>query len=391
MRSRSAYSHAPLELSGVPSLMTSVLEVSDNRWLFASALFGLADRGKPCSAGNPLRSRSDPSQQEHYPRGSAPASDRLISIIFHSLYGAVGRRESKTHISDARFGFHRPTTGGRFAPRRLCGPGSDATSTTFPDSVEVVIIPDLRNPVDWYPILQGVDVIIHLAGLAHVKTFNTAYSEFDQINRIATQHLAQAVKEAGIDRFIYISSVRAQVGASAAHSVREQDEPNPSNHYGRSKLAAELAIRAAGVPFTIFRPVVVYGPHPKGNVRTLVRFARSPFPFPIASFSGRRTLLGIDNLVSAIDFALNNPVTIGETYMLADSTPMTVNEILTILRKIQGRSLTTINVPQVIIRLSLMMCGRGDLPARDRAALDAEHAARGFAFRPIIGRPSTAI
>src|SRR5664280_429256 len=235
---------------------------------------------------------------------------------------------------------------------------------SFPDSVEAAIIPDLKNPVNWNPILRGVDIIVHLAGLAHVNIRDTAYSEFDQINRIGTQRLAQAAKEAAIERFVYISSVRAQVGASAVQVIREQDEPCPTDQYGRSKLAAELAIRVAGVPFTIFRPVVVYGPHPKGNIRTLVRIARSSFPLPVAGFSGRRALLGIDNLISAIVFALNNPITVGETYMLADSAPMIVSEIVAILRKMQGRSLRAINVPQVIIRLSLMMCGRGDLWSR---------------------------
>jgi len=91
---------------------------------------------------------------------------------------------------------------------------------SFPDSVEAAIIPDLKNPVNWNPILRGVDIIVHLAGLAHVNIRDTAYSEFDQINRIGTQRLAQAAKEAAIERFVYISSVRAQVGASAAHLVR---------------------------------------------------------------------------------------------------------------------------------------------------------------------------
>jgi nucleoside-diphosphate-sugar epimerase len=233
---------------------------------------------------------------------------------------------------------------------------------SFPDLVEAVIIPDLKNPVDWNPVLRGVDFIVHLAGLAHVKISDTAYSEFDQINRIGTQRLAQAAKEAAIERFVYISSVRAQVGASAAHLVCEQDEPCPTNQYGRSKLAAELAIRAAGVPFTIFRPVVVYGPHPKGNIRTLVRIARSFLPLPV--LRNRRSLLAVDNLISAIVFALNNPVTIGETYLVADSGPMTMSENFAILRKMQGRSLTSISVPQVIIHLSLMMFGRKDLWAR---------------------------
>ena len=152
---------------------------------------------------------------------------------------------------------------------------------SFPDSVEVAIVPDLLNPIDWNPVLRGVDIIVHLAGMAHSRIADTAYSEFDQINWIATQRLAHAAKEAGIDRFIYISSVRAQVGASAVQAIREQDEPCPTNQYGRSKLAAEQAVRAAGVPFTIFRPVVIYGPHPKGNMRTVVQLARSFLPLPV--------------------------------------------------------------------------------------------------------------
>ena len=110
---------------------------------------------------------------------------------------------------------------------------------SFPDSVEVAIVPDLKNHIDWNPILRGVDIVIHLAGMVHSEVPETAYSEFDQVNWIATQRLAHAAKEAGIDRFIYISSVRAQVGAFAVQAIHEQDEPRPTNQYGRSKLAAE--------------------------------------------------------------------------------------------------------------------------------------------------------
>jgi UDP-glucose 4-epimerase len=235
---------------------------------------------------------------------------------------------------------------------------------SFPDSVEVAIVPDLKNHIDWNPILRGVDIIVHLAGQAHSKIPESAYSEFDQINWLATQRLADAAKDVGVERIVYISSVRAQVGASAVQAVREQDEPRPTNQYGRSKLAAEQAIRAAGVPFTIFRPVVVYGPHPKGNMRTVIQLARSPLPLPVTSFTSRRSVLGVENLISAIIFVLNNPATIGETYLIADSKPMTIVEILTILRKIQGRSMSTIYVPQVIIRFLLMMCGRQHLWSR---------------------------
>ena len=235
---------------------------------------------------------------------------------------------------------------------------------SFPDSVEAVIIPDLKDPIDWTPILQGVDIIVHLAGPAHSKIPENAYSEFDQVNWLATQRLADATKEAAIERFVYISSVRAQVGASAVQAVRESDEPRPTNQYGRSKFAAEQAIRASGVPFTIFRPVVIYGPYPKGNMQTVVQLARSCLPIPVASFTSRRSVLGVKNLISAIIFALNNPDTIGETYLVADLKPMTIGEILTMLRKMQGRSLATIYVPPVVIRRLLMICGRIDFWAR---------------------------
>ncbi|HZM07602.1 MAG TPA: sugar nucleotide-binding protein, partial [Methylocella sp.] len=178
--------------------------------------------------------------------------------------------------------------------------------------------------------------------------------------------------------------VRAQIGASAAQAVREQDESSPTNQYGRSKLAAEQAIRAAGVPFTIFRPVVIYGPHPKGNMRTVVQLARLSLPLPV--LRNRRSLLALDNLIAAIIFALNNPATIDETYLVADSGPMTMSEIFTILRKVQGRSLTSINVPQVIMHLLLVMCGRKGLWSRLSGDLVVDTSKlESVGWRPAIG------
>ena len=143
--------------------------------------------------------------------------------------------------------------------------------SSFPDSVDAVILPDLRNTIDWKPFLQDIDIVIHLAGLAHADEENVPFGEFDKINWIATSELADAAKRARVKHFVYISSVRAQVGPSAAQIVREHDRPGPTDHYGRSKLAAEYALQSVRLPFTILRPVVVFGPHPKGNFRTLVR------------------------------------------------------------------------------------------------------------------------
>ena len=229
---------------------------------------------------------------------------------------------------------------------------------TFPNEVETTIISDLRDFNDWNPILQGVDIVIHLAGLAHA---HAADGDYDQINTVATQKLVQAAKSVELDRFVFFSSVRAQTGATAERLVREQDEARPTNAYGRSKFAAEQMIRNGGVPFTILRPVVMYGPNPKGNMKSLTRLAKLPVPLPIASLTSRRSLLGIDNAISAIIFALKNPMTVDETFLLADPLPMTIGEILTALRRKPGRSMMNVYFPQSIIRVLLTLGGRKDI------------------------------
>lgn len=232
---------------------------------------------------------------------------------------------------------------------------------TFSDPVEVVIIPDLKDTIDWKPILDGVDIVIHLAGLVHADNLSIPLTDFDQVNWIATGQLANAAKKRRVKRFVYISSVRAQVGPSAAQIVRERDRPRPSDHYGRSKLAAEWAIKSVHLPFTILRPVVVYGPHPIGNIRTLVRIASSPWPLPVKGLAARRSLLGIDNLISAIIFAINNQRTLGQTLLVADSVPRTLPELFSMLRQAQGRSPRLIYAPQFEIRYVLNLLGYGHI------------------------------
>ena len=256
---------------------------------------------------------------------------------------------------------------------------------SFPDAVEAVMIPDLKSAIDWIPILQGVDSIIHLAGMAHSHVPATEYSDVDQINRMATQRLAQAATKAGVGHFVYISSVRAQIGATATHLVSEQDEPRPTDSYGRSKLGAESAVRASGVPFTILRPVIVYGPHPKGNFKSLVWLASTSLPLPFLGLSNRRSLLGIDNFISAVLFVLNNPSAVGETYLVANSTPLTLPEIITILRKAKRRGAGLYYFPPPLIRLTLVLIKRRKLWARIGEDLIADTTKlRTLGWRPAV-------
>ena len=70
----------------------------------------------------------------------------------------------------------------------------------------------------------------------------------------------------------------------------------------------------------------------------LVRLASLPLPLPVKGLTARRSLLGIDNLISAIIFLLDNQSAVNQTFLVADSAPLTLIEILTMLRKAQGRA-----------------------------------------------------
>ncbi len=252
---------------------------------------------------------------------------------------------------------------GRPLVAALCRAGYAVRAATrhpvpFAERVDVTIVPDFRNIVDWKPIVADVDVVIHLAGLAHTDSPNSAQGDYDRINWTTTLDLARAAKDAGIERFVFISSVRAQAGPSAAHTLREQDDPHPTDHYGRSKLAAELAIRATGLPFTILRPVAMYGPRSQGNIKKLVQLTKLPFPLPFSGFNNRRSLLGIDNLISAILFVLNNKSTVDESFLVADPDSHSFTEIIAMLRKAQGRRPGLIYVSPTVIRIVLNLLGQ---------------------------------
>ena len=111
------------------------------------------------------------------------------------------------------------------------------------------------------------------------------------------------------------------------------------------------------LPFTVLRPVVVHGPHPKGNFRTLVRLASLPLPLPVKGLTARRSLLGIDNLVSAIIFLLDNQRALGQTLLVADPAPLTLVEIFTMWRKAQGRLPWLVYVPTFLIRGAFILLG----------------------------------
>src|SRR5262249_17093353 len=129
---------------------------------------------------------------------------------------------------------------------------------------------------------------------------------------------------------------------------------------GGSKAAAEEAVRAAGVPFTILGPVLIYGRGVKGNFARLMALARNPWPLPLGLCRNRRSLLARRNLIDAVHFAVVSSAAKGETYVVADPAPLTLAEIVTALRAGEGRGPGLLPVPPALIALASNALGRAE-------------------------------
>src|SRR4051812_919744 len=227
------------------------------------------------------------------------------------------------------------------------------------ERIEWVQLPNLENDVNWDPFVEGMDIVVHLAGIAHRS--DSFRGDYDTINRAGTVRLAEACARHNIQRLIFMSSIGAQTGSASDQIATEQDEPNPVNEYGRAKLAAEIEIQRSGVPYTILRPVIVYGPGVRANFALLARLAALPMPLPFGAFTNQRSLLSIDNLLQAVLLCLSSPETLNQIFIVCDPQPVTLAEMLATLRQAEGRPPWLIPVPPAAIRAIMLATGRTSL------------------------------
>jgi nucleoside-diphosphate-sugar epimerase len=196
--------------------------------------------------------------------------------------------------------------------------------------------------------------VVHLAGIAHTPSDEETY---DRVNHRATARLAKAAQQHGT-HLIFVSSIAAQSGSSSERELTEDDTPRPSNAYGRSKLAAEQAIRASGAAFTILRPVVMYGEGEKGNFAFIHKISSLPIPLPFGGLKAKRSVLAIQNFCSAVEFVLTNSRARGEAFIVSDPEPIAVPEVIARHRATLGRSPGMLSIPEKWIERFLRLLGQ---------------------------------
>lgn len=226
---------------------------------------------------------------------------------------------------------------------RVRAAARDPAAIPARNAVERVPLPDLSQPADWSGLIAGVSHIVHLAGIAHAPGL-LPDQVYNRVNAEAVGELANAAR-GKVERLVLMSSVRAQAGLSADHAITEQDRPEPTDAYGRTKLEAERLVAESGAPFTVLRPAVIYGKGVKGNIASLATLAKTPMPLPFAGLDNRRSLLALDNLIAAASLVLSAGQAVNETFLVADAEPISVADLVAAMREGLGRSAHLVKVP----------------------------------------------
>lgn len=232
----------------------------------------------------------------------------------------------------------------------------DPSAIIAASDVERVAMPDLATPADWSGLLEGASHVVHLAGIAHGP--GTIPDElYTRINAEAVGELAEQAKGV-VERIVFVSSVRAQVGLSSDATITEQDAPAPTDAYGRSKLEAERLLVKSGVTYTTLRPAVIYGKGVKGNIAALATLAKTPMPLPFGSLDNRRSLLALDNFIGAVTHVLDAESAANETYLVADAEPISVANLVSAMREGLGKPPHLVKIPTGAVKRLMKSLGK---------------------------------
>jgi UDP-glucose 4-epimerase len=225
---------------------------------------------------------------------------------------------------------------------------------------------------DWSPALSGVSVVVHCAARVHVMNEEAANPlfEFRRVNVDGTLNLARQASEAGVRRFVFISSIKVNGECTdLGHPFTADRIPVPSDPYGVSKYEAEMGLRAlseeTGMEVVIIRSPLVYGPGVKANFLSMMNWLQRGIPLPLGGVTkNRRSFVFIDNFVSMIIACINHPAAANQTFLVSDDEDLSTSGLLERMALALGLPTKLIAVPTVLITLGARLIGRSDFSLR---------------------------
>lgn len=251
-------------------------------------------------------------------------------------------------------------------------------SEHLPADVERIIVPPLSESSDYSAALRHVDCIIHLAARVHIMRDTAAnpLEEFRKVNLHGTERLALQAVQAGVKRFVFISTIKVH-GEESATPYNEDSPLVPLDPYGTSKAEAEEALRRigakTGLEVVIVRPPLVYGPGVKANFRQLMSVVARGVPLPFASIRNIRSLIFVENLADALACCTVHPNAAGQTYLVSDGEDVSTPKLILCIAYALGKPARLFPFPIGLMRFAGKMLGKSATVERMVGSLQVDN------------------
>jgi nucleoside-diphosphate-sugar epimerase len=251
---------------------------------------------------------------------------------------------------------------------------------------------DVGGNVDWGPILEGVDYVVHLAARVHVMkdVEKDPLAAFRKVNVKGTETLLRHEGMRDVKRVIYVSTVKVYGDETREGPFSSADDMSPSDPYATSKLEAEHLVEeigaCAGFETTIIRPPLVYGPGVGGNFVRLLGMVDKGIPLPLGLIKNSRSLVSVDNLCDLIRECLTNQSASGKQFLVSDNSDVSTPDLIRLIASTMSRPARLIPVPPAILRLAAKLVGRSAEASRLIGSLqvDIDEAMRVLNWKPPV-------
>jgi nucleoside-diphosphate-sugar epimerase len=225
--------------------------------------------------------------------------------------------------------------------------------------------------------LRPSDVVVHLASRAHVVSEEVPepIAEYRRINTNVTLELAKKAAQAGIKRFVFISSIGVN-GNINTRPFTAEDQPNPAEPYALSKWEAEQGLwqiqQETGIEIVIIRPPLVYGLGAPGSFGSLIRWVEKGIPLPLGAIHNNRSLMGVDNLVDLITCCIDHPAAANQVFLASDGEDLSTTELLRAVGKAMGKPVRLIPVPAGLLQFGATLLGKKAMAQRLLGSLQVD-------------------
>jgi UDP-glucose 4-epimerase len=196
------------------------------------------------------------------------------------------------------------------------------------------------------------DVVIHLAAYVH-QSGSVNEDEYFRINRDLCLEVAKYAKEMGIKQFLFLSTVKVYGDIERGNITLNEDSPcSPQDAYGKSKLAAEMALKELEdehFRVSIIRTPIVYGAGVKANMLSMIKLVDHSFILPFRDVKNKRSFTYVENLVGFIDRIIEKRAS--GIFIVMDKYPLSTTELVILISKSLHKKLILIKLSGFVLSL----------------------------------------